>query len=254
MRRFLLALFALTLLGSGSGCGGADGSLLATAVRNTEDAGGAEVAFQMEIELPGQAQPIVMTGNGVEDAKNRRASLTFQGPPPVGHMDLVQDGMTMYMRSDAFSTLGGGKEWMKMDLEKIGSSMGLDMSELPTVQTASDQLRMLEVASDGITEHGTETVRGEQTTHYSATVDVERMPNGERIAELSGLEEMPVDVWIDGEDRIRRMEIKQDMNAAGVQMSMHVAVEYIRFGVAVDIGVPDDDEVFDVGNLVGSAS
>ena len=252
MRRLLLALCALTLLISG--CGGADGSLLATAVQNTEDAGGAEVAFQMEIQVPGQAQPIVMTGNGVEDAKNKLASLTFESPPPVGRIDLVQDDLTTYMRSDAFSTLGGGKEWMKMDLEEIGSSMGLDMSEIPTVQTASDQLRMLEATSDGITEHGTETVRGDETTHYSATVDVERMPNGERIAELSGLEEMPVDVWIDGEDRIRRMEVKQDMNAGGVQMSMHIAVEYVRFGVPVDVDVPDDDEVFDVSELVSSAS
>jgi hypothetical protein len=253
MRRLLLlALCALTLVTGG--CGGADGSLLATAVRNTEDAGGAEVAFQMEIEVPGMPQPMVMTGSGVEDAKNKRASLTFEGPPPVGRMDLVQEGLTMYMRSDAFSALGGGREWMKMDLEQIGSSMGLDMSELPTVQTASDQLRMLEATSDGITEHGTETVRGEQTTHYSATVDVERMPNGERIAELSGLEEMPVDVWIDGEDRIRRVELEQDMSTGGARMSMHVAAEYVRFGVPVDVDVPDDGEVFDIGELVSSAS
>ena len=252
MRRFLLAFFALTLLGSG--CGGADGSLLATAVRNTEDAGGAEVAFQMEIELPGQAQPIVMAGSGVEDAKNRRASLTFEGPPPIGRMDVVQEDLVMYMRSAMFSGQFGGKEWMKMDLEAIGSSMGLDMSELPTVQTASDQLRMLESASDGMTEVGTETVRGAETTHYSATVDVKRLPNGERIAELSGLEEMPVDVWIDGEERIRRMEVEQAMNAGGVQMSMHMAAEYVRFGVPVDVDVPDDDEVFDVGDMMGSAS
>jgi hypothetical protein len=252
MRRFLLALCALTLLAGG--CGGADGSLLATAVQNTEDAGGAEVAFQMEIEMPGVAQPIVMTGSGVEDAKNELVSLTFEAPPPVGRMDLVQQGLTAYVRSDVFSGLGGGKEWMKMDLEEIGSSMGLDMSELPTVQTASDQLRMLEATSDGITEHGTETVRGEQTTHYSATVDVERMPNGEQLAEISGLDEMPVDVWIDSEDRIRRVEVKQEMNTAGVQMGMHIAVEYVRFGVPVDVDVPSDDEVFDVSELVSSAS
>jgi hypothetical protein len=250
MRRLLLALSALTLLGSG--CGGADGSLLATAVQNTQDAGGAEVAFQMEIELPGQAQPIVMTGSGVEDAKSKLASLTFEGPPPIGRMDIVQEDLTMYMRSDMFSSQFG-KEWMKMDLEEIGSSMGLDMSELPTVQTASDQLRMLEAASDGITEHGTETVRGADTTHYSAKVEVSRLPNGEQIAELSGLTEMPVDVWIDGDDRIRRVELKQDMNAAGVQMSMHIAVEYVRFGVPVDVEVPGDNEVFDVSELVNSA-
>ena len=252
MRRFLLALCALTLLSTG--CGGADGSILATAVRNTEEAGGAEVAFQMEVELPGQAQPIVMTGSGVEDAKNKLASLTFEGPPPIGRRDMVQEGLVMYMRSDMFSGRFGGKEWMKMDLEEIGSSMGLDMSELATVQTASDQLRVLEAASDGVTELGTETVRGERTTHYSATVDVERLPNGDQIAELSGVTEMPVDVWIDGDDRIRRVEIEQAMDAAGVEMRMHIAAEYVRFGVPVDVDVPGDDEVLDVGDLVNAGS
>ena len=59
MRRYLLALLALTLL---SGCGGgADPSLLATAVRNTEAAGGAEVVFTMRMEAPGLPEPLEMS-------------------------------------------------------------------------------------------------------------------------------------------------------------------------------------------------
>jgi hypothetical protein len=50
------------------------------------------------------------------------------------------------------------------------------------------------------------------------------------------------------------VEVKQEMNAAGVQMSMHIAAEYVRFGVPVDVEVPGDDEVFDVSELVSSAS
>ena len=52
----LLALLAIPLL---SGCGGGvDASLFATAVRNTEAAGGAEVAFQWTYEVPGRGEPV----------------------------------------------------------------------------------------------------------------------------------------------------------------------------------------------------
>lgn len=258
MRRLLLALCALTLL---SGCGGGvDASLFATAVRNTEAAGGAEVAFQMTMKMPGVAEPVVMTGTGVEDAKNQRAQLefdlsSFANVPGVAAvcgdgcgMEMVADGLAFYVRSDLFGQGLGGKEWMKMDMDRIGSSMGVDMGAGGRVgQTATEQLRMLETVSDGITEHGTEQVRGEPTTHYSATIDLGRMPDGDKLTEIAGNLEMPTDVWIDSEDRIRRMEIGY---AVEPLVDMRVVVEYVRFGVPVDIDVPDEDDTFDATDLV----
>jgi hypothetical protein len=72
MRRHLLLILASVVV---SGCGGAvDASLIATAVQNTEKAGGAELVFQMEMELEGFGEPIVMTGHGVEDAGAQRGN------------------------------------------------------------------------------------------------------------------------------------------------------------------------------------
>jgi hypothetical protein len=112
MRRYLLALLALTLL---SGCGGAaDASLFATAVRNTEAAGGAELVFSMKMETPGLSEPLVINGKGVEDAGKRRGHITFESPL-TGTMEVVSDDLTMYIRSDLFGVALGGKEWMKLD-------------------------------------------------------------------------------------------------------------------------------------------
>jgi hypothetical protein len=256
MRRYLLALLALTLL---SGCGGAaESSFLATAVRNTEAAGGAEVAFAATIEVPGLQEPIVMTGNGVEDASKRRAQLTFD-MSSYGSMEVVSDDLTMYMRSNLLGTALGGKEWVKVDLKRAGSSMGLDLGGSGQLgQSASDQLRMLRAVSGELSEEGRERVVGTDTTHYSATVDLRRypdlMPEGlrdvaregvERLIELSGQSEIPVDVWIDDDQRVRRMSWEQSMRRGAVDVKMHMTADYVRFGVPVDVDVPSDDEVFD---------
>jgi|SRR5688572_13561858 len=164
MRRTLLLLFALTLL---SGCGGADSSLFATAVRNTENAGGAELVFQATFTPPGGGRPVVMTGSGVEDLAEQRARMEMQ-IPGAGSMEMIADKLVMYIHFDLF-TQQLGKEWMKFDLEQTYESLGIDMGALGQVgQGTSEQLRMLGEVSDGITNEGREQVRGVDTTHYTS--------------------------------------------------------------------------------------
>ena len=265
MRRSLLALLALTLL---SGCGGAaDSGLLAAAVRNTEAAGGAEVTFSMRMESSALPQPVEMSGSGVEDARNRRSHMTFESPL-AGTMEVVSEDLSVYMRSEMFRAALGGKEWMKIDMRRALSSFGLDIGGSGQFgQSASEQLRMLRAVSGDVKDEGQEQVAGTETTHYSATVDMRSYPDVmpedqreaarkgvERLIELTGESEIPMDVWIDGDERVRRMRWQQSMRQGSMDMKMDITAEYVRFGVPVDIDVPDDDEVFDVGDLVSSAS
>jgi hypothetical protein len=273
MRRLICVLLGSMLL---AGCGGGvDSSLLATAVQRTEDAGGAEIAFQLEIEAPGLSQPIVMTGGGVEDAKNRRGQLSFDmsalaSVPGAGalcqngcEMTVVSDGNTVYMHSPLFASGLGGREWMKLDLERFGSAMGIPLggSGMST-QSASEQLRMLRAVSGDVSDEGREQVRGAETTHYSLKVDLRRtvdlMPEVqreaarkgiERLIELSGQSEIPMEVWIDDQQRVRRMELDQRMKQAGIEVGVHMTMEYVRFGVPVDIDLPSEDDVFDATGL-----
>ena len=260
MRRYLLALLALTVL---SGCGGAaDSSLLATAVRNTEAAGGAEVVFNMRMEGAGLPEPLVMKGSGVEDAGARRGQLSFD-MASLGKMDVVSDDLTMYIRSDLFGAGLGGKKWMKIDMKRAMASMGLDLSSSGQFgQSASQQLRMLRAVSGDVSDEGHEQVAGTDATHYSATIDLRRYPDVmpedqrdatrrgvERLIDLTGQSEIPMDVWIDGRERVRRMAWNQSIRQAGTEMKMEITAEYVRFGVPVDIDVPGQDEVFDATDL-----
>ncbi len=246
MRRLLLVVLAVLPL---AGCGGADSSLFATAVRNTENAGGAELAFQMTFPAPGGGQPVVMTGSGVEDLAERRARIQME-VPGAGEMEVIADELVMYIHFDALSQELGGKQWMKLDLEHAYESLGIDLGGVGQLQQGtSEQLRMIGEVSDGIVDEGREQVRGIETTHYSATVDLRKYPDDdiEKVIELTGQSEIPFDVWIDDEERIRRMEWEQSV-ARGQEPGTIVA-EYVRFGVPVDIDVPGDDEVFDATDL-----
>jgi hypothetical protein len=261
MRRYLLAVLALTLL---AGCGGAaEPSLFAAAVRNTEAAGGAEVVFTMRADAPGLSKPFTMSGRGVEDASKGRGQFTFESPM-TGTMEMVADDMTIYMRSDLFGAALGGKEWMKLDMKRAMSSFGLDLGGSGQFgQSAAEQLRMLRAVSGDVTEEGHEQVAGTETTHYSATVDLRRYPDVmpeerrdaarkgvERLIELTGQSEIPMDVWIDGDERVRRMTWKQSMRQGSMDVKMEITAEYVRFGVPVEVEVPDDEDVFDATDLV----
>ena len=121
---------------------------------------------------------------------------------------------------------------------------------------------MLGGVSGGVKDEGREQVRGVEATHYSATVDlrrsVEQLPESQReaagrgidrVIAVTGQEKLPFDVWIDDDDRVRRFEMDQTMKPGGVELKMHMTLEYVRFGVPVEIDLPADDEVFDATDL-----
>ena len=122
---------------------------------------------------------------------------------------------------------------------------------------------MLRAVSGDVRDEGHEQVAGTDTTHYSATVDLRRYPDVmpedqreaarkgvERLIELTGESEIPMDVWIDGDERVRRMAWNQSIRQGPVEMKMDITAEYVRFGVPVEVDVPDDSEVFDATDLV----
>jgi hypothetical protein len=270
MRRYLLAsiLTAIALSGCGAGTG-AESSLLATAVTKTENAGGAEIAFAMRMEVPGLPGPIEMRGSGIQDAGNRRGQMTFDlssfGSIPgmaalCGSgcdMQVVSDDLTMYMRSDLLAPVLGGKEWIKVDLKRVGSSIGLDLGGSGQFgQNPAEQLSMLRAVSGDLREEGREQVAGTPTTRYRATVDLRRyadvVPEAQREAtrrgidrliEISGESEIPMGVWIDNQNRVRRMTFDQTMKQGDVEVRMAMTIEYVRFGVPVELDIPSDSEV-----------
>ena len=173
------------------------------------------------------------------------------------------DGLVMYMRMPLLGALlPGGKQWVRMDLEKVGKAAGLDVQQLMGVG-GSDPRRMLDYirSAADLEEVGEDTVRGVATTRYRGTFDVakalEALPAEQRpLAEAgmamlrqAGLDKVPVQVWVDDEGYVRRIRQTYAFELAGQRSSTSVELELFGFGDPVEVTVPSADETVDVSSL-----
>ena len=106
---------------------------------------------------------------------------------------------------------------------------------------------------------GEEEIRGDQTTHYRAAIDVDRMletmPEATRgSAEASfkqlGIEQMPMDAWLDSEGRLRRMALTSSGSAEGAG-TLEMSLELYDFGVAFNLRIPPADQVAEFSEVFG---
>jgi hypothetical protein len=110
---------------------------------------------------------------------------------------------------------------------------------------------------------GSEPVRGTPTTHYSASIDLGRAADTlgdqktaaalKQLYASSGATTMPVDVWIDRAGRVRRESFSMTLGgAAGTGAGMDMSIEFIRFGVPVDLRAPPSDQVLDASTILNN--
>lgn len=273
--------FALSACGSAKKPGFQAGTLsakdLATVADKTSAIGGARIAMQQTMKLGSQGT-LPSSVTGVVDVANRRGEMTAStdvgglaraGSGDGGKLDedIVFDGLTLYMKSVAFDQLlPAGKHWLKLDLDKLGQQVGIDMSAL-TQGSSGDPtqvLQYLKAASGDVTRVGTETVRGEPTAHYKATVDFNKLPDavpaGQRAAmrtsirqviKLSGSSTAPMEVWIGDDGIARRIVDTITTNIAGQTAKITQRVELYDFGTKVDVTIPSADDTYDMSKLGG---
>lgn len=182
---------------------------------------------------------------------------------PAGVTDparlVVADG-TAYLRVPLLDELLGTAGWLSAtpaDLDAVGS-FGQGLGSL-------DPASLLEVLGElagDVEEVGPDEVRGEPTTRYRATVDLQRFALPEGLgaalgAPLAGadLAAVPVELWLDGEGLPRRVVVDVGGAAAaavGEAGTATLTVELYDYGQPVDIEVPDPAEVTPIGEVLGA--
>jgi hypothetical protein len=235
---------------------------VAQAADTTAQAGTAEFGIAGSITAAGQSIPL--NGNGAVDMHDGRLRMSIGFPlPGLGQLsvDEIFDGSAVYIHLPDSLTqrIPGAKSWMKLDLQELGKSQGIDLSQLMQQRQSNptDMLQALKAAGSSRVV-GQEDIRGAPTTHYQATIDLNKVANRlpssqadsvKQLFQSSGLSSFPVDVWIDRSGRVRREGIK--FSATG--MSMDMTIEFTRFGVAVDTSPPSSDQVMDLSSLLSAA-
>jgi hypothetical protein len=254
MRLAGVGLIALALAGCGSGT--------ASSLEDAAEATGAETS-RVEIVYRAAAtktkteKEYVFRSTGLFDYPSGRAVMTTSDPVPfygegVELREIRVIGRTAYWRW----VVKGKAYWMKQDpIEKSGDPAELLIPGPGTPTKPTDVLSRVLLASDANEKLGTEDVRGEETTHYRAQVNlrelVKQVPASERppdeLARQWGGPVVPVDIWIDGDSRLRKIVITRPANNESDPdtPALTTTVELYDYGVAVDVQPPEGELLSD---------
>jgi hypothetical protein len=263
--RGLAALTAILVALAAAACGSQSaspptlsGDVVALAATKTNDAGTYKADISGTVDAAGQS--IKMSGTGAFDASQQRGTMSITASI-VGQdvdMQMIYALPVMYMHFPAglLPGLPSDKSWVKMDLEKLGQHVGLDLEQLMQAQQAdpSQGLKYLE----GLTEVqavGHEEIRGVSTTHYKGVVDLkslaakypELQPSIDQLVKQAGISRIPMEAWIDENNLVRQM--KESFDAAGATTAM--TIQLYDFGTTVDVSPPPADETIDLTQLIG---
>ena len=245
------------VLAAGCGGGSAAPGDIANAAEKTARAGSVEANFDIS------GQGVQGDGTGVYTAGARSGQLTMKvtvrdpsGATRQIPVDTIVKGDVFYMRSPAFAQASQGKEWIKLDLAKLAEQQGVNLGGLLDASpTPTNALAYLGGTSD-VKKVGAELVRGAKTTHYRVTVDLHRAADRARGSERAALRQViaqsklktqPLDVWIDGNGYIRKVNY---LEHAGGRQTAEVAMELHDFGKPVSITPPPKSSVVDLMNAL----
>lgn len=242
------------------------------AYRATTREGSARVRIE-EVEHglplhPGQkASPstIRISGSGAVSFAESRAKVSI-GTSGAGRAEIRQIGYTIYEKLPANGSSGQRGRWVRLDLLELAGGRGEYLAQLASSQLNDPvhQLAYLEGVIPAKTRKlGRGEVRGVTTTRYRMVVDLDRVarqnPAGRKLYEDLkkdlGSSTLPITVWLDGKDRVRRfeatvpIEIPRTKPGKGVGSErgrIRISNEYYGFGAPVSVKAPPKDETTNV--------
>lgn len=236
----------------------ADHEIFSAAAEATESAVTAKTTMEMSMAIDGFGfdNTFEMKGAGeIDFARNASRLLMSTELPMVGNqpLEMIQVGSVMYTKGQP------GVDPDKWAKQKMSGLSGLSGTG-GTLQSAEDIFGYLRSVSGDIQVLGTEEMDGTKVTRYRATIDPDAFQ--EQVGDLRDLpDEMreideevdytfdPMEVWVDGDDLIRRLDFRMRMemvvNGSTVSADMSFSTRYFDFGTPVAIRIPDEADVVD---------
>ena len=179
----------------------------------------------------------------------------------IGEMEIRTIGDTAYFRMGLFSMFGIATEWISAPAtEASGVAEGFG------VNTADprDTLGLFALADGQVEDLGREQVRGDDTTHFRISADVEALlaladpESAENLRDTTGFPrsgDLPVDLWIGDDGFVRRYAYMIDGTAdpdSGFEY-MELVTEIYDYGEPIEVVAPAADQVTDGEALLSLA-
>jgi hypothetical protein len=256
-----------------SGCG-ASATLdpIAQAAVVSGQQSGVTLAMTMQFSspaLPGGSYAITANGTFDQLAHTGQMTMDLSGVPGISSLGGNGQVQMRFITPDAYMNmpflagkLPEGKTWIKLDLSQIAAADGLSASSLSSLDESNPTqfLEYLRGSSGEVVTLGSETVEGVPTTHYHATLQLshilEKLPSSEQASAKAALEKLgtgngiPVEVWIDAQGRVRRMQMAFSVGAglAGAPaggISFSITMAFKSYGPVPAVVAPPAGEVYD---------
>jgi hypothetical protein len=203
----------------------------------------------------------VLAGGSVDEASGEGAvTMSVAGT----RVSALMRGGYVYVRvpAGATSPLTGGRRWIRADARAYTEAFG---SGDPLAQGATSPGRMLAMIAAGgqVQDLGSETVRGVDTRRYHAEIDFGRyaqsLPEPQRgsaeryvatLTKLTGSSLLPVDVWLDGEQRVRRFATQIRLCSPAGPITDSVTEDIYGYGPQPAVQVPSAGEATDITGVL----
>jgi hypothetical protein len=204
-------------------------------------------------KLDASGQSISLDGSGDFANKPLKGTfaVSFSGMGQSLAMNEIMDGTTLYLKSPAFAgKLPAGKTWAKADLASLGKASGLNYSALAS-QSPAQALARIEAAGS-VTQVGSDTIDGVQTTHFRITnLDFSKLAPGAKLPSGSSIKYGPIDVWV-GNDTgyVYRELMSFDFSESGQTGTMKMQTDFSKFGEPVNVTLPTAKETVDMTKLL----
>ena len=246
---------------------------LAAAPGRTIAAGSARIAVDAAVQ--GQTKG-TFAGDGAFAFKTEQGQLELDlgplGLAGAGRTEVLLDGDVVFLKLGGALPGLGQRPWVRIDLSKLKKGQGDGIEALRQLRANDPRavLNELRGATGDADKVGAESVRGEATTHYRTTVDLDKAaaasPDAVRddlteVARQLGTSKLAMEAWLDADGRVRRLrytidlaDLDEEAPAKGAGTGTVVAtLELFDFGAEVTVAPPPADQTTDLAELLGSA-
>ncbi len=286
----LVTLVAL----AASGCGGSATAVpeltsLTQVAQSSSATDTARFAMSLEMTIPGFGDQLSFDIDGAFDTPAKRAELKVDlssvadimkslggqfggtmtgdlGSAEDWQLEAIQDGDTVYVNFPLIAKkLPAGKTWIKGDASTLSEADAGQLGQFGSLAGTDprDVFGILKAISGSIESVGSEEIRGVETSHYRATIDMAKLGQLvpadqqkslgglDQAAKQAGLSELPVDIWIDADQRVRKLSIDLDVKQPGTDARLQAAlsVEFYDYGKPLELTLPPADQVVDAATL-----
>jgi hypothetical protein len=258
-----IALLITASVAGASGCGGGGGSgaAMVTPVTRAAYVTAREPGyrFDLTLDVSFEGHSTAITGTGSIDERDQRGTMSMQVGGQTLTMLIEKPYIYMQIPDGGVSTVGQGKPWLRANIDVYSQALG-SSNPFGSNDVGAEQMLGFLKSSGQVSDLGSQTIGGVRTTRYHALIDFGRyaatvapaqraaaQKYADTLQRITGSSSLPIDVWIDEQQRVRRIYLQMQMCIMQKHLNESLTMDLYDYGrQPASIQPPPASEVTDI--------